>query len=240
MRTTLAALLLAAAAHAAEPSDAAIEEALKAQTQALMDAVGAGGADVWERLLDTRVSYVDEGGTVLDRKALLDGIKPLPAGVSGTIRVTDFHAVVHGDFAVATYVDDEHETFHGHALHCQYRATDTWRKTPDGWRLVGGQVLALRTDPPAVRADPDELEEYEGRYVLAPGVAYEVRLTERGLEGVATGKKPEPLLVEASDVFFVPGKPRYRKVFLRDEEGEITGFAERREAWDLVYVKEAP
>ena len=155
-------------------------------------------------------------------------------------RVTDFHAVVHGDFAVATYVDDEHETFHGHALHCQYRATDTWRKTPDGWRLVGGQVLALRTDPPAVRADPDELEEYEGRYVLAPGVAYEVRLTERGLEGVATGKKPEPLLVEASDVFFVPGKPRYRKVFLRDEEGEITGFAERREAWDLVYVKEAP
>jgi hypothetical protein len=43
--------------------------------------------------------------------------------------------------------------------------------------------------------------------------------------------------MEAADVFFVPGKPRYRKIFLRDDDGEITGFAERREAWDLVFAK---
>jgi Domain of unknown function (DUF4440) len=225
-------------AHASEASGKTVEEMLQADTQALMDAVGAGNATVWDRLLDARVTYVDENGALLDRKALVDGIKPLPAGVSGTIHVTDFHAAVHGDVAVTTHVDDEHETFHGHVLHCQYRTTDTWQRTPGGWRLVGGQVLALRTDPPALEVDPDDLEEYAGRYTLAPDVAYEISLTEQGLEGRQTGKKPEPLKVEAGDVLFVPGKPRYRKVFLRNEDGDITGFAERREAWDLVFTKE--
>ena len=54
---------------------------------------------------------------------------------------------------------------------------------PGGWRLVGGQVLALRTDPPALDVDPDDLEEYTGRYTLAPDVAYVIRLTDHGLEG---------------------------------------------------------
>ncbi|HMA30142.1 MAG TPA: DUF4440 domain-containing protein [Thermoanaerobaculia bacterium] len=220
-----------------EPSAKTVEEMLQADTQALMDAVSSGSAAVWDRLLDARVTYVDENGSLLDRKSLIDGIKPLPPGVSGTIRVTEFRAAVHGDVAVTTHVDDEHETFHGHELRCRYRTTDTWQRTPGGWRLVGAQVLALRTDPPALEVDPDDLEEYTGRYALAPDVAYEIRLTDHGLEGQQTGKKPEPLKVEAGDVLFVPGKPRYRKVFLRDDLGEITGFAERREAWDLVYVK---
>jgi len=225
-------------ARASGPSAKAVEEMLQANTQAMMDAVATGNTAVWDRLLDARVTYVDENGSVLDRKALVDGMKPLPAGVSGTIRVTDFHATVHGDVALTTYVDDEHETFHGHELHCQYRTTDTWQRTAGGWRLVGGQVLALRTDPPALEVDPDDLEEYAGRYTLAPDVSYEIRLTDHGLEGQQAGKKPEPLKVEAGDVLFVPGSPRYRKVFLRDDDADITGFADRREAWDLVFTKE--
>jgi hypothetical protein len=223
---------------ASEPSERSIEELLHANTQALMDAVSAGNASVWNRLLGAHVTFVDESGSLLDRKTLVEGIKPLPAGVSGTIRVTDFHAAVHGDVAMTTHVEDEHENYHGHELHCQYRTTDTWQRTAEGWRLVGSQVLALRTDPPALDVDPDDLEEYTGRYTLAPDVAYEIRLTEHGLEGEQTGKKPEPLKVEAGGVLFVPGKPRYRKVFLRDDDGDITGFAERREAWDLVFTKQ--
>src|ERR1700693_4233015 len=40
----------------------------------------------------------------------------IPA-VSGTIKVTDFDVAVHGDVAVATYVNDENEDFHGHRLY---------------------------------------------------------------------------------------------------------------------------
>ena len=46
-----------------------------------------------------------------------------------------------------------------------------------------------------------------------------------------------PWRAEAPDVLFVPGKPRYRKVFLRGPDGRITGFAERREAWDIVWKR---
>jgi hypothetical protein len=58
------------------------------------------------------------------------------------------------------------------------------------------------------------------------------------LEGQQTGRKPEELRVEATDVLFVPGRPRYRYIFLRDAAGKITGLAQRREAWDLVWKRE--
>ena len=128
------------------PADAAA--VLERQTQEMFDAISAGNAAVWDRYLDPDVKYTDENGAVMTKKGLVDGTKPLPTGVSGTIRVTDFRAAFHGDVAVTTHVEDENESYHGHALHCQYRTTDTWVKTPAGCRLIAGQVLALRTLPP--------------------------------------------------------------------------------------------
>jgi ketosteroid isomerase-like protein len=225
------------ASGAVPPSPGSVPDLLQRQTQEMMDAVGNGTAAVWERYLDAEAIYVDENGNVSTKKEMVEGIKPLPAGVSGSIRVTDFHAVVEGDVAVATHVDDEHENYHGHPLHCQYRTTDTWRRTPDGWKLAGGQVLALRTDPPAAPIAEALRREYCGRYSLSPGIAYEIRVRDGALEGERTGKKPEPLLAEAPDVLFVPGQPRYRKIFQRGPDGKITGFVERREAWDILWTR---
>src|SRR5512144_2721266 len=145
-----------------------VPDTLRRQTQELVDAIGTGSAAVWERYLDERDRYVDESGTVMTKKQMVDGTKPLPEGVSGSISVTGFDAVVDGDVAVATYVDDENEDFHGHQLHCQYRTTDTWLKTAKGWRLIASQVLALRTDPPAVALAASLRGEYCGRYALTP------------------------------------------------------------------------
>ena len=151
--------------------------------------------------------------------------------------MTGFKATVHGPVAIASYVSDEHESYHGHKLHCQYRSTDTWLKTAAGWRLIAGQVLALRTDPPAVQLMPRQMEEYSGRYALTPAITYEIRRKAGGLEGQQTGRQAEALRAEAPDVLFVPGKPRYRKIFLRGPDGRIKGFAERREAWDLNWTR---
>jgi ketosteroid isomerase-like protein len=226
-----------AAFGAAPPLPESVPDLLQRQTQEMMDAVGSGGVAVWERYLDAGAIYIDENGNVSTKQEMVDGIKPLPEGVSGSIRVTGFRAVVEGDVAVATHVDDEHENYHGHALHCQYRTTETWRRTADGWKLAGGQVLALRTDPPAAPIAQALQREYCGRYSLSPGIAYEIRLRDGALEGERTGKKAEPLLAEAPDVLFVPGQPRYRKIFQRGPDGKITGFAERREAWDIVWAR---
>ena len=219
----------------APPEDVAAT--LRRQTQELLDAIGSGTASVWEKYLDEAVRYVDESGQVLRKKEMVEGTRPLPEGVSGVIQVTNFDAAVHGDVAVATYVADENEVYHGHKLHCQYRTTDTWQKTPKGWRLIGSQVLAMRTDPPAAPLTARQREEYCGRYSLTSEISYEIRCAGEKLEGQQAGRKAEALLAEAPDVLFVPGKPRYRKIFQRGSDGKITGFAERREAWDLVWTR---
>jgi hypothetical protein len=215
-------------------------ETLRRQTQELIDAVTAGAAAVWDRYLEEKAVYTAEDGSVSTKEQMVAQIRPLPEGVSGNLKVIDFKATVHGSVAVTNYVIDEDEVYHGHKLHCQYRTTDTWLKTPAGWRLIAGQVLALRTDPPAVTLSARQMEEYVGSYALTPTLNYEIRLKDGGLEGQQTGRKAEPLRAEVVDVLFVPGKPRYRKIFQRGPDGRITGFAERREAWDLNWTKTSP
>jgi len=227
-------LVLSGLAPTNPKSDA---DVLRRQSKELIDAITSGTASVWEQYLDPEARYIDESGDVQTKKDMVDGIKPLPEGVSGSIEIQNFDAVVHGDVAVATYVDDENENFHGHRLHCKYRTTETWKKTKDGWRLIAGQVTAMRTDPPAISLAPSQREQYCGEYALTSSIHYEIRCKGDTFEGQQTGRKAETLRAEAPDVLFVPGKPRYRYVFLRDASGKITGFAQRREAWDLVWEK---
>jgi hypothetical protein len=234
-----AAFALASLRALAAPAGGAesVQDVLRRQTQELVDAIAAGSAPVWDRYLDEKVRYVDESGKVLTKKEMVEGTKPLPEGVTGTIKILNYDAVVHGSVAVATYINDEDEVFHGHKLHCRYRTTDTWIKTPRGWRLVAAQVLALREDPPAVALAASLRAEYCGSYALTPSIAYEIRCKDDALEGQQTGRKTEELRAEAPDVLFVPGRPRYRYVFLRGADGKITGLAQRREAWDLVWKR---
>ena len=239
IRAWLAAAMLLVA-YGGEPArgpDGDVPAVLERQTQELLDAITSGSAAVWERLLDPRVSFTTEDGEVRSKPAMVADIRPLPKTITGKITVTDFKATVHGDVAVTTHVDDEHETFHGQALHCQYRTTDTWIRTPQGWRLIGSQVLALRADPPAVGVEPEEVDELGGRADLEADLSYAIRRSGQLLIGQEAGRKPDTLRAETRDVLFVPGRPRYRKVFRRDAEGRVVDFAERREAWDLIWSK---
>jgi hypothetical protein len=228
----------AGAAVAANPNVAAVNEVLRRQTQQLYDAVALGNRAVWERYVGEEGLYTAEDGTLQNRGQMMAAVKPLPAGVSGQLKVIDFNTVLHGTTAIFTYVVDEYETYHGARLHCQYRSTDTWMQTAAGWRLVAGQAIALRTDPPAMPLPERQLAEYHGTYILAPGVQYDIRGTGSRLEGQQSGHKPETLLAEAPDVLFAPGKPRYRMIFQRDAAGRISGFAERREAWSILWKRE--
>lgn len=237
LQMTAAALIPAARSSGAKRPAEDVGAILFAQTQALADAVGRGEAAVWRKHLHEDCVYTSEDGEVSGKKALVEQLKPLPTGVSGDIRVVDFQARVQHDVATATYVSDEHEEYHGQKLHCQYRSTDTWVKTPAGWRLLASQVLALRTDPPAIVLASAKLDEYCGRYALAPEITYEIRRRGDALEGQRSGRPATELKAEAPDVLFIPGRPRYRYVFRRDSAGKITGFAERREAWDLDWTR---
>ena len=103
------------------PASEDVAAILARQTQELLDATSAGTSAVWDRYLDPKAVYTDEDGKVAIKPQLVAMIKPLGKGVSGVLKVTDFRATVLEDVAVATYVADEHEVYHGHQLHCQYR-----------------------------------------------------------------------------------------------------------------------
>jgi hypothetical protein len=85
-----------------------------------------------------------------------------------------------------------------------------------------------------------QLDAYISKYALTPDLAFEIRRGADGLESKRGARDWEPILSEAPDVLFIPGSPRYRMIFQRDADGRITGFAERREAWDLNWKRVPP
>ena len=224
----------------AEPAAEGVNAILRRQTQELFDAVTAGDSTVWDRYLGPDVVYTDEAGEVSTKAEVVASIRPLPKEVWGKLELTRFEVRRHGESAMATFVVEETEGYFGQVIHARYRTTHVWLRTPRGWRLIGAQSGALRQDPPAVALAADRLDEYVGTYELTPEVRYTIRREGDTLVGQRTGRSEEPIKAEVADLFFVPGKPRLRKVFQRGPDGRITGFVERRESWDIAWKRREP
>jgi hypothetical protein len=230
-RTVAAGAAQPGAAHTARTS-----ATLRRATQALVDALAPGERAVWEHYSDPSLTYVTEDNEVKTRTQLLDGMQPLPAGSSGWIVVEEFRCTDFGSFAVTTYLMDEHETIEGHELHARYRGSDTWRATAAGWRLVAAQVYAIPQDPPRGEA-ASPLADYAGTYSLSAITRQTIRPEGDHLVAERASRAPQLLLPESGDVFFTPGHPRTRRIFLRGPGGRLVGFADRREGIDLVWSR---
>jgi ketosteroid isomerase-like protein len=215
-----------------------IARILKQQTQELFDAVTSGDARVWDRHLDANVIYLSEDGTRKTKADLLKEITPLPKGISGSIVVSAFEVRRHGDTVITTHNDLESENYFGHALKAEYRTTDTWIRTAQGWKLAASQVHAQLIDPPSIALPALKLDEYIGTYRLNADITYTIRRTGDALTGERSGRPTQTLSAEASDVFFVAGQPRSRKIFLRSADGRVTGFVDRREGRDVPWRRE--
>jgi ketosteroid isomerase-like protein len=240
-RQTVSRLIVLAACASLGADAAARQDAtalIKMQTQAMLDAVTAGDPKVWDRYLDPAMIYLAEDGTRKGKADLLKEIQPLPRGISGAITIGAFDVRTHGTVAVATHDDNERENYYGQMLNAQYRTTDTWLQTKDGWKLIASQVHAALIDPPSMQVPTARLDEYTGIYRLTPEISYSIRRADAGLSGERTGRPEQMLEAEAADVFFVPGQPRIRKIFLRDGSGHITGFVDRREGRDVKWERQ--
>jgi hypothetical protein len=231
-------LVIAALASAAsDPNPASVQKQLRADDQALLDAIAPGDKAVWERLLAQDAVYVDENGTVMNRAQFLAALKPLPSGSSGHISIVDYQAKIHGRVALVVHKDDERENYHGIPLRADYLMTETWIKEGTDWRLALVHVYVVAKDPPAIKTPPNLLAEYEGRYRAAPDLSYVIRREGDHLIGERQGLPSVTLSQESADVFFVPGHPRDRKIFRRDAGNKIVDFVDRREGEDLVFVR---
>lgn len=223
----------------AEEAVTTAEAELRRLTQELVDAVAPGRTEVWERLLDERIVHVDENGIVRDRAALLRELRPLPAGLVGSIEVDRFEVELHGETAVAAVELQERLLYHGQELHTRFRSVDTWRRSGEGWRLIGQHVAAVLRDPPAVALTAEELCAYSGVYSLTPAITTTVRCEGDGLIAIREDRPEIRYLPEVRDVFFASGQPRSRRIFTRDAAGRVNGFVDRREGEDIRWIRTA-
>lgn len=222
----------------AGPALASDQDEMQAIVQTLMSAVAPGDIAPWQKYLDDGFVYVTEGDEIQTKAQLLKDFGPLPKGVTGQIRITNYKATVFGDFAIATHVDEESEHIYGQDLHPRYLTTDTWRRTPDGWRLVMQHVKVVLDEPPAQVLPPALLDEYAGTYE-AEGLSIRLKREGDHLLAERDGRPAQMWKAEARDVFFLPGRPRDRRVFQRDASGKITGYADRREAHDIMMTRKS-
>jgi len=208
------------------------------QMQELSNAIASGNAAVWNKYLDANVIFAEEDDSYKGKAGMLKEIVPLPKGLSGRIAVELLSYHEDADVAVALFRQNETEHYFGQTIYAKYLASTTWKKRSDGWKLIAEQVLAEKTDPPAIALPASQLAQYAGTYRLKNSQAiYTLTLKDGKLTGTRLGRKPVRWNAEAADVFFVPGDPRIRKIFRRDSSGKITGFVEHRESWDIVWTK---
>jgi len=232
--SVLAALIAASQqAYAAE----SVEALIKRQSQEFSDASAKGDAAVLDRYLDDRVAFMEESGELLSKKDILAGAGPAPAGVSNTLKQTDFGLQLHGPVAVTSFTDELTEDFHGQPFHEKFRSTEVWLNEHGHWRMISSQTLALPEDPPALTLPDKTLDEYVGTYRAGPDVSYRISRNGDGLSGALGDAPARPIKAELLDVLFTPGQPRLRKIFQRDANGRISGFVSRREGHDLVFER---
>jgi hypothetical protein len=231
-----AAILLVLSASNASNHDA---DFLRSKDQALLDAIGSGDKKVWELALAPDALVVDESGTIVNRDDFLRQLTPLPPGVSGSLQIASYSAQISGDLAAVIHTDDEQENYHGQMLHSYYLTTETWQLEGGQWKLHMVHVNAILKDPPAISLPSLTLQQYAGRYTGGADLVYLIQWDGKQLVGGREGSAMKPLEVEVRDVLFVPGQPRIRMIFQRDDTGRVTGYVDRRESWDFVWRRDA-
>jgi ketosteroid isomerase-like protein len=208
------------------------------QRQEMSDALTGGDVAVWDKYVDPGFIFAEEDDSYKGKAEALKEVRPLPKGLGGSIHVELLSYHEDGDVAVALFRQVETENYYAQTIHANYLTMTTWRKEASGWKEIAEQVLAEKTDPPAVALPATQLAQYAGTYRLKDSEAtYTVTVADGKLSATRNGRKPVVWNAEASDVFFANGDPRIRDIFQRDAQGRVTGFVERRESWDIVWEK---
>lgn len=232
-------VLMSASAHAAaKPGD--LEAELVRLTQELMDAIPAGNADVWRRILTDDAMLVDEFGRREGKAGIVGGIHPFQAGLSGRIEIRQPELRRYGDTAVLDGEFLERETVFGQKLVVRYIFSNTFVRDGGNWKLAASTDVTLPTAPPALAVADLHLDDYPGSYRYGPGRAFTVAAEAGRLFYTTRAGGPRTVLDPvARDVFMSGGDERNLLVFRRDAAGRVDELIERRKFNDLRMARDA-
>jgi ketosteroid isomerase-like protein len=218
MRVLIAAVLLAAVSITPAFADAC--KTLEQQTQAFSDADQRGDGAAMAKALDPDVVFFNETGERATR-ADMAGVTPTAGTAPRIIKTTDWDCKLHGDVAVASFIDVLEP---GMAGEMKFRSVETWKKAERGWTMIGSETLTLPQDPDAIALDAKTLDEYAGTYKSASGTTFAFRRDGDALMGSVNGGPQSEQKAQARDIVFTPGHGNTPKVFQRGHDGKVTGF----------------
>jgi len=220
----LVVLLLAghtASLHA-EPDHSALSSKLRTVTQLLLDAVAQGERSTWDEHLHPDFQRMDDDDAILARKDFLQALKALPPGLEGSLTIGRFEVIVDGPVAITLYTIQETLNYHGQALRSRFRSVDSWVNTAVGWQLFAQHVAAELKDPPSIELPYSILCGYQGRYHLTDDIETHIECTTDRLHSSRDGR------------------PRSGRIFLRNAQGAVEAFVDRREGEDVLWRKVDP
>ena len=221
-------------------SDAQTQAELVKLTQALMDAVPVGNADVWQRILADDVMVVDEYGRRQDKAEAVKSIHAFPQGFSGSIEIRDPQLRLHGDVAVLNGEFYERESVFEQKLVVRYFFSNTFVRRDGAWQLLAANDVTLPTPPPDLAVSDLKLDDYPGVYRYGPGRAFTVaREGDALFYTTKSGGSRTGLQAVAKDVFMDTGDEKSLIVFRRDAHGAITELIERRKFNDLHLARDS-
>jgi hypothetical protein len=240
LRCAIVSLLVAAASAHSAPAQQTRADLVKL-TQALMDAIPLGKADVWQRVLADDAVLIDEFGRREDKKEAVAGIHAFPSGFSGSIEIRDAQLRMAGDAAVLNGEMYERERVFGQNLVVRYMFSNTFVRRHDTWQLLAATDVTLPTPPPALSVRDLRLGDYPGAYRYGPGRAFDVG-SENGHLFYTTkaGGQRTALEAVAKDVFMDDGDEKNLLIFRRDAQGRVDELIERRKFNDLHMSRVEP
>jgi hypothetical protein len=209
---------------------------LMRRTQQLYDSIPPGDQAPWKLYYAEDAMVYDEKGRAMDKKALLDDLKPMPAGYSGVIKVVHPHVTFAAGVAVFAYDCDETETIFGQELHARYHSVDTWLDREGKWQIAVSQTMRYYEDPAVGSTNVAHLDDFKGEYELSPGNRRAVTRAGNEIFLQRGGGPKAKLLPESGDLFFRAGVEG-RILFHRDARGKVDALYDRRNNEDVIWRK---
>jgi len=205
--------------------------------QALMDALAPGDKAVWDRVMDEGCVITSEEGDVQNKQQFLADLRGLPPGLTGGIVVKELTVQELPGFAVVRYLADEWEIIFGQKLATKYRATNTYRRDGQSWKLVALHLSVVTVDPPAQIETNPRWAGLAGTYQLVPdGWTFTVEHKDGKLYGGRDPKKLRPFIAMTPTAFVLSGSLG-EWLFVVDAKGNGTKIIGLRKFGPLVWTR---
>lgn len=227
--TALLLLLFSLSARADTASE------LRSIVTALTEAIAPGDKQVFDRWLADDFVLVDRDGSIKRKREIVDGTAPIQKGFTLQIRLGESEVRDFGNVAVLVNELVEDMDVFGQPLHVRYRDTHVFEKRNGEWKLVVWQYVEIPKDGAPVAVDPAAFDALAGEYAFGER---RFTVTRRGgkLFGARHGKPETELVPESESVFYIPGS-EFRKIFVRDAKGNVTGMLARRKGSDVLWTR---